>query len=200
METASTTTAQNLPPQPPPHPAPPPSRPSTKKRPFDSIADLQNSPYYKMRATVRDLRPHILEVLRTPDFRNCKAAEEIRQKMKIVMDLYKEMTAEISTHKRQNVSGETQDGSGKPPNERVFTRQPENKPRFSASISQNQKTEDSRPEGTFIVGGSAFGWNFVTFPGSDKSTYYGRTKESFRSANPKSEKNEVSSSPGSPGT
>lgn len=62
METASTTTAQNLPPQPPPSSAPLPSRSITKKRTFDSIADLENSPYYKMRATVRDLRPHILEV------------------------------------------------------------------------------------------------------------------------------------------
>lgn len=134
--------------------------------------------------------------------------------MKIVMDLYKEMTADISTHKRQNVSGsnslsdEIQDGSVKAASESerasLFTRQPENKPRFSGSISQNQnqKTEDSRMEGTFIVGGSAFGWNFVTFPGSNKSTYYGRTKESFRSGNPESEKNEqvLPSSPNSPTT
>lgn len=131
--------------------------------------------------------------------------------MKTVMDLYKEMTAEISTNKRQNVSGsnslsgEIQDGSAVKPaaSERVslFTRQPENKPRFSGNISQNQKTEDSRLEGT-IVGGSAFGWNFVTFPGSNTSTYYGRTKESFRSANPKSVKNEevIPSSPKSPTT
>lgn len=68
METASTATTQNLPPQPPapapPPSAPPPSRSINKKRPFDSITDLENSPYYKMRATVRDLRPHILEVIR----------------------------------------------------------------------------------------------------------------------------------------
>lgn len=108
--------------------------------------------------------------------------------MKIMMDLYKEMTTEpINPHKRQNVSasdylpGDIQDGLDKPRSDRVFARPVER-------ISQNQKPEHNRLEGTYIVGGSAFGWNFVTFPGS-KSIYYGRTKESFRSANPMSPKN-----------
>uniref|UniRef100_A0A803M2V1 Uncharacterized protein n=1 Tax=Chenopodium quinoa TaxID=63459 RepID=A0A803M2V1_CHEQI len=37
----------------------------------------------------------------------------------------------------------------------------------------------TRITGTYIVGGSAFGWNFITFHGT-KPEYYGRTKESFR--------------------
>jgi len=37
----------------------PPFPPATKKRPLDSNA---NSTYFKIRAAVRDLRPHLLEV------------------------------------------------------------------------------------------------------------------------------------------
>lgn len=42
--------------------------------------------------------------------------------------------------------------------------------------------EDKQNSGTYVVGGSAFGWNFITFPGKE-SVYYGVTKESFRAAN-----------------
>ena len=36
-------------------------------------------------------------------------------------------------------------------------------------------------EQSCYIGGSAFGWNFITFPGS-KPVFYGRTKEAFRAA------------------
>jgi hypothetical protein len=39
--------------------------------------------------------------------------------------------------------------------------------------------EDSQTSGTYVIGGSAFGWNFIMFPAMD-SVYYGRTKEQFR--------------------
>jgi len=42
-----------------------------------------------------------------------------------------------------------------------------------------EKPESNRISGTYIVGGSAFGWNFITFHGT-KPEYYGRTKEVFR--------------------
>ncbi|CAI9101819.1 OLC1v1039236C1 [Oldenlandia corymbosa var. corymbosa] len=148
---------------------------SSRKRPFDNNVQWEYSPYYKMRAIVRDLRPHFIEVLKTPDFRNCKAAEEIREKMRIVMDLYK-VIGETS-------SVEMQDGQ----KNQSHTKPPE-KPQsfFAGNISQKQQPEFGLPEGTHVVGGSAFGWNFVTFPES-KVTYYGRTKESFRLANPKTQ-------------
>lgn len=45
---------------------------------------------------------------------------------------------------------------------------------------QKQPVEDGQTQGTYVVGGSAFGWNFITFSGQDP-VYYGRTKEQFRS-------------------
>lgn len=113
--------------------------------------------------------------------------------MKVVIALYKEMIADPPASRPS--SGEIQHGqehqpdvkpSERPPTDRVFTRHAENKTFFSGSISQKQQPEAGQPEGTYIVGGSAFGWNFVTYPGT-KAIYYGRTKESFRSANVKSQ-------------
>lgn len=54
-------TAQTAPPQ--------PSAPSSpdkggKKRPLDINAGIQNSPYFKMRLILKDLRPHFIEVLK----------------------------------------------------------------------------------------------------------------------------------------
>ncbi|XP_030474361.2 uncharacterized protein LOC115691773 [Syzygium oleosum] len=168
--------AQNQPPPPPPPraaPPQPPARPppqpqrqrSNRKRPLEPSVWIQASPYYKMRSVLGDLRPSFIEVLATPDFRNCRAAQEIREKLKLFMELYRQMTASaesISSTKYNNVK----DGK------RVK--------------GENQDTEKRQPEvletrGSYIVGGSAFGWNFITFPGH-KPAYYGPTKESFRAS------------------
>ncbi|KAG8363323.1 hypothetical protein BUALT_Bualt19G0010400 [Buddleja alternifolia] len=152
--------------------------PQSRKRPLEqNTADIQNSPYYKMRAVLRDLKPHFIEVLKTPDFRNCKAADDIRQGMKLLMDHYKEMMAEpIKLEKCSN-----------------------NAPLYSSNnVLNGQKPTESYPQGgaptellhhgvhgTYIIGGSAVGWNFITYPGG-KAVYYGRTKLAFRAANPRS--------------
>lgn len=44
---------------------------------------------------------------------------------------------------------------------------------------EKQQGEDGQPQGTYIVGGSAFGWNFITYSGKEP-VYYGVTKEEFR--------------------
>ncbi|KAL2478768.1 hypothetical protein Fot_47782 [Forsythia ovata] len=132
-----------------------------------------------MRALLRDLRPHFIEVLKTPDFRNCKAADEIRQGMKVMMDLYKEMTAEsIKLERCNNVPRNIEDEQ-KPKEHKKRAKLAE----ISTPDGTLNKPSDQLQVGSYIVGGSAFGWNFVTFHGS-KAVYYGRTKESFRADNP----------------
>ncbi|CBI40348.3 unnamed protein product, partial [Vitis vinifera] len=165
---------QNLPPPP---PQPPTSLPQkTKKRSLDSNVSIQNSKYFKTRAVVKDLRPHFIEVLRSPDFRNCKAANEIREQLKVLMDLYKQMTAEtVSIGKCKNVP------EAQPTLNCAFAKPSEDMPFPTANLSEKQRPEDGWAQGTYVVGGSAFGWNFITFPGS-KPAYYGVTKETFRAA------------------
>ena len=80
--------------------------------------------------------------------------------MKLLLELYKQMTAETRLTQKQ----EEQPQVVKP-----------------AVPSGKQQSEDGEAPGTYIVGGSAFGWNFITFMGN-KPVYYGVTKESFRSA------------------
>ncbi|KAK9273020.1 hypothetical protein L1049_017827 [Liquidambar formosana] len=193
-------TAQTLPaPQP---RQTPPLPPRNKKRPLEcNNVHMQDSRYFKMRAVLKDLRPHFIEVLRTPDFQNCKAAHEIREQMKLLMDLYKQITVEtVSIGKLKNVPetqpllGENRDVTKpreqhqdvkpmeQPSPEQVFAKASEEKPFPSVNISEKQRHEDGRSQGTYVVGGSAFGWNFITYPGN-KAVYYGVTKESFRSAN-----------------
>lgn len=167
-----------------------------RKRPLDTSKSL-NSPYYKMRLIIKDLRPHVIEVLRTPDFRNCKAATEIRQQLNLLMDLYKEVMEETINPEAakdvpggQNSSVDIKDGEKpseqqkdmKPPPESGALAKPE------GNLSEKQQAEDDMVQGTgtYVVGGSAFGWNFITY-NSGKAIYYGRSKESFRAAYVKSQ-------------
>ncbi|XP_048421488.1 uncharacterized protein LOC103938663 [Pyrus x bretschneideri] len=162
--------AEVFPPQPPPSSLPPKS----KKRPLENDAHFSNSStLYKIRAVLKEVRPHFLEVLRTPDFRTCKSSEEIQEYVKLLMELCKQMTAEtVSATRSKNVPGE------KPQDTRAFAKPSENK--FPTGVSsEKQRAEDGQTQGTYIVGGSAFGWNFITFVG-EEPVYYGITKESFR--------------------
>ncbi|WMV30873.1 hypothetical protein MTR67_024258 [Solanum verrucosum] len=136
-------------------------------------------------------------VLRTPDFRNCKAATEIRQQLNLLIDLYKEVMEETVNPEVAKDAPGAQISSvdimdeEKPSEQQKDTKPP---PESEASVkpegdsSEKQEAEDDGVQGTgtYVVGGSAFGWNFITYT-SGKAIYYGRTKESFRSSYVKSE-------------
>ncbi|XP_043698202.1 uncharacterized protein LOC122648942 isoform X2 [Telopea speciosissima] len=214
-QTKSLNSTQTLPSEPPP--APPSAPPvvsappavaavaaasvQNKKRKLEDV-DLRNSTYFKIRAVVKDLRPCFIEVLQTPDFRNCKAATEIRKKMKTMMDLYKQMTMErISMAKCKNtLDGQTllsETRDKQKPVEKRQVEKPVEKRQVEKRAEQHKadkilekssggkhppggnshKSEDARVPGTYVVGGSPCGWNFVMYPGS-KPVYYGVTKES----------------------
>ncbi|PWA67145.1 hypothetical protein CTI12_AA320140 [Artemisia annua] len=149
-------------------------------------SDFKDSNYFKIRAIVKDLRPQFIEVLKTPDFQTSKAASVINEQMKLLMKLYEEMTSEtISLEKCKNVANVSHDQKKStevkpvdPPvkKEETFIRKP------SEERPIPEKQDVTQP--SYIVGGSAFGWNFITYPSSKLSGYYGRTKEDFRAANP----------------
>ena len=115
--------------------------------------------------------------------------------MKILKGLYNEMTTE--THKQRKVASENQHSSHKrrPLKEEQKRKQAELLPQpirymekglkrsnpSTTSLSSDNKRlrDDAGIQGSYIVGGSVFGLNFVTFRGS-KPVYYGLTKESYR--------------------
>ncbi|KAJ8541885.1 hypothetical protein K7X08_016751 [Anisodus acutangulus] len=182
-------------------PPPPTQAPMNRKRLLD-LSKLQNSPYYKTRLIVRDLRPHVIEglsettvlptkveVLRTPDFRNCKAATEIRQQLNLLMDLYKEVMEEtINPEAAKDAPVNIKDGEKPSEQQKDMKPPPENgasaKPEGDSSQKQQAAEDGVQVTGTYVVGGSAFGWNFITYT-TGKAIYYGRTKEAFRAANVK---------------
>ncbi|KQK00671.1 vegetative cell wall protein gp1 [Brachypodium distachyon] len=72
-------------------PAPPqPDAPAPKKRKPEE-AGFHTSSYYKIRATVADLRLRFVQVYEATDFRNSEAAREILKEIKTVMELSKKM-------------------------------------------------------------------------------------------------------------
>lgn len=176
--------------------------PNSRKRPLaDGTASIQDSLRYKIRAVVRDLRPHFIEVLKTPEFRNCKAATDIREGMKLLIDLYKELaeqTARLESCSNGDIKPAVQQLDMKPPQahqmdvkhaeHQVDVKPAENAPGHLPSqngVPSNASNNNAQVT-TYIVGGSAFGWNFITF-NSTNHVYYGRTKEDYRVTNPKSE-------------
>lgn len=100
------------------------------------------------------------------------------------MELYKQLTAETISVKKCKVLPDGQQPqevkvAEQPQPDGVSTKPSDNKSLQSNSVSTKQQTVDG--DGSQIIGGSAFGWNFITFSGSEP-VYYGVTKESFRSS------------------
>ncbi|EPS59210.1 hypothetical protein M569_15599, partial [Genlisea aurea] len=161
-----------------------------RKRTRDD-SSLQDSLIYKMRSTVGDLRPHFIEVvLKTPDFRNCKAADSIREGMKLLIDLYKQAAA--ADHQPAAVLEKCSSSTGGDDDD-VLSNGQKHQHQQEAAMKPDGGEDDvvsaagGNQGSCCCVGGSAFGWNFITFVGSSEAVYYGRKKEEFRAANPKSE-------------
>ncbi|VVA89614.1 unnamed protein product [Arabis nemorensis] len=151
-----------------------------RKRPLEGNLKIENSNYYKMRLLLKDLRPHVVEVLRTPDFRKCNAAIEIQEKMKLMLELYREMIGE-SPNKREKTAKTESLSNGKAIDQ---TSQSTTTGLRSSETSYVQtEKQNSNGDGDTVVGGSAFGWNFVTHGGKE-AVYCGMSKEEYRSSHP----------------
>lgn len=87
--------------------------------------------------------------------------------LKVVMKLYDNMKAEVVPVGKSSNVQDSQNLDNKT--------LPEQQPQHVKS----SEGEDGKTPGTYVIGGSAFGWNFITFPGTDP-VYYGRTKDQFR--------------------
>lgn len=110
--------------------------------------------------------------------------------MRLLLDQYKQMTVEMGNPRKfvphcQVFSSGNMPGKGnqkgkrpKPLQAQHFMNSAENKPPTIPFSSE--KTNSSRLRGSYILGNSDFGKNFITYLGS-KPIYYGVTKESHRS-------------------
>ncbi|EOA37071.1 hypothetical protein CARUB_v10010200mg [Capsella rubella] len=157
--------------------------PRGRKRALEANLQIENSNYYKMRLLLKDLRPHVLEVIRTPDFSNCKAAFEIQAKMKLMLQLYQEMIGGESPKREKTAKSESL-SNGKAINEtpQITTTSTTALSSSETNSLQSEKL-NTHGDGDKVVGGSAFGWNFTTGGGTDP-VYCGMSKEEYRSSHP----------------
>ncbi|GMI75523.1 hypothetical protein like AT1G01730 [Hibiscus trionum] len=128
--------------------------------------DLEDS-YFNIRLLLQQLRPHFIQVLRTTDFRNCRAAHEIQKNLKVILDLYKQMIVDTE-----------------PQTEDCVKKSTDIKDPMCCSSSE-RNLNDGVLRGSYIVGGSVLGSNFITYGGGEP-VYYGITKESYLSRQMKS--------------
>ncbi|KAH7691735.1 hypothetical protein IHE45_01G018200 [Dioscorea alata] len=151
----------------PPPPAPPHSE-SRKRKALDA-GDFQHSGYFKIRAIVKELRPFFIQVMieltkqlrtDTPSPPNPKKQEQT-----------------FTGVKTEHYLGELQVEQKNVQVPKASEFNPHANISDEVKKSNESGKEQDGLQGTFVVGGSPIGWNFVVFPGS-VPVYYGRTKAS----------------------
>lgn len=95
--------------------------------------------------------------------------------MKVMVNLYKQMIAEIQQEEEQSDLLQPK---------LSLDESTEKKPQTPPFSSNKKLNEIGQPRESYIVGGSAIGWNFITFSGS-KPVYYGASKKSFQNTQKK---------------
>uniref|UniRef100_A0A0E0NIW0 Uncharacterized protein n=1 Tax=Oryza rufipogon TaxID=4529 RepID=A0A0E0NIW0_ORYRU len=174
---ATVVAEQKVSPTAPPLDVPAPAPPPPKKRKVEE-AGFHNSAYYKIRATVADLRVRFVQVYEATDFRNSDAAREILKEIKVVMELAKKMrhdlgaTFEPAKPPEKPLAGVVKDGPVEPPPSAENNHAPQ-----TEKMGETPSSEIA--QGSCVTGGSPIGWNFLVWPGGEV-VYYGRTKEVFR--------------------
>ncbi|EXC19136.1 hypothetical protein L484_006500 [Morus notabilis] len=151
---------------------------------------IRGSPQRKKEELFEDM-----EVLGTPEFRTCKASHEIRKDVELLMDLYKQMILELNKPAGKALPEYCSARPGSMPilenkrqklSQRMHFVQKEIEDGFLKTDFSSEKKKaptgsSSRLAGSYIIGGSVSGWNFITF-GGNKPVYNGVTKKAFRSS------------------
>ncbi|XP_047082273.1 formin-like protein 18 isoform X2 [Lolium rigidum] len=172
-----------------PHFPPHPDAPAPKKRKLEE-AGFHASPYYKIRATVADLRLRFIQVHEATDFRKSDAAREILREIKTVMEFSKKMRLDLSAScepmkpLEKPLAGAVKDGPTEPIPSVERNQVPQTAEKITEEIQRSEMANHPKHlgktvQGSYVVGGSPIGWNFLVWPGG-KIIYYGLTKEVFR--------------------
>ncbi|XP_006653662.1 uncharacterized protein LOC102706189 [Oryza brachyantha] len=198
-------TSAPAPPPPPPPPSPAPARDAApKKRRLEEVG-FQRSPYYNIRAAVASLRGRFLQLCEGTDTQKKDAALEILKEIKVLMDLSKKMRLDLSATAGpvkptdEPASGDARNmPAGKiPPGENNQVHPTNKTASFmhstgekaplnpleikhdaEPSVTDYTKKSGQHLQGSYVIGGSPIGWNFLMWPGSS-ATYYGLTRSEW---------------------
>uniref|UniRef100_A0A0D9ZP18 Uncharacterized protein n=1 Tax=Oryza glumipatula TaxID=40148 RepID=A0A0D9ZP18_9ORYZ len=190
-----------------PKPPPPPPTSSTaapKKRKLEEVG-FHHSPYYNIRAAVANLRGRFIQLCKGTDTQKKDAALEILKEIKVLMELSKEMRLDLPTAAGpvklmdEPTSRDARNmPAGKiPPGEKNQVRPADQAASFMHSSGEKvplnpvEIKHDAKPsvtdstkksgqclQGSYIVGGSPIGWNFLMWPGSS-TRYCGLTRSEW---------------------
>lgn len=180
---------QNLDPTPKPETKPEERKPAeTKKRKSGHVEELRNSAYFKIRSIIKDLRPLFIEVIHAPEFRESKAANDIRKQMNTMIELTRQLRNEAPAAKPEKSEEVPAAGANKeekqnkrenhvpqPQNGKLPTAAKEKVPEAKGPAKQFEEGF----QGTYVIGGSPVDWNFLFYLGGTP-VYCGETKASFR--------------------
>ncbi|KAG6549283.1 hypothetical protein Mapa_009269 [Marchantia paleacea] len=82
-----------------------PQKPAAKRKKRQVIS-ASTATFTELQKILQEMRPYTLQVLRTPYYRNCKAARNMRRGMRQIRDLCKQVRIEtVSLGKRNKVEG-----------------------------------------------------------------------------------------------
>ncbi|QCE12303.1 uncharacterized protein LOC114185871 [Vigna unguiculata] len=82
--------------------AAPPLSPATEIRPLHPAA---RKAFLGLCTAVRDLRPHLLQVMQEEDFRNCEASRKMQKQAELVSTGYKQLAKDLTCRVGGSPSG-----------------------------------------------------------------------------------------------
>uniref|UniRef100_A0A0E0DGY3 Uncharacterized protein n=1 Tax=Oryza meridionalis TaxID=40149 RepID=A0A0E0DGY3_9ORYZ len=198
------TSDRNPPPPPPPTSSTAAPDAAPKKRKLEEVG-FHHSPCYNIRAAVANLRGRFIQLCKGTDTQKKDAALEILKEIKVLMELSKEMRLDLPTAAGpvklmdEPTSGDARNmPAGKiPPGENNQVRPADQAASFMHSSGERiplnpvEIKHDAKPsvtdstkksgqclQGSYIVGGSPIGWNFLMWPGSS-TRYCGLTRSEW---------------------
>jgi hypothetical protein len=166
---------------------------------------FHHSPYYNIRAAVANLRGRFIQLCKGTDTQKKDAALEILKEIKVLMELSKEMRLDLPTAAGpvklmdEPTSRDARNmPAGKiPPGEKNQVRPADQAASFmhssgekvplnpvdikhdaKPSVTDSTKKSGQCLQGSYIVGGSPIGWNFLMWPGSS-TRYCGLTRSEW---------------------
>lgn len=123
-----------------------------RKRITDLSVDLTGTKFGQLRRVLQELRPYVLEVLRSPDYQNSRSAPIVRQGTKQLKELCKQLRAETMLLAKQKKA------SDPPLAVKENWEESSIKKQMEVEVEGPISVDDLGPP---LVGCSPHGWNFI---------------------------------------
>ncbi|KAH7439319.1 hypothetical protein KP509_04G055800 [Ceratopteris richardii] len=123
-----------------------------RKRTTDISVDLTNTKFGQLRRALQELRPYVLDLLRSPDFQNNRSSPLVRKGINQVRNICKELRQETMVLAKQK----------RPADASIVGKEDHEEP----GVKKQAKLVNDAPifvddPGPSLVGCAPAGWNFI---------------------------------------